>query len=182
VRRAGVEPAQPIGTRVTAAGARQCPADASRESREGFEPLVVHPTCLTTTGLQPAVGITTRFAEPAPRTGFEPATSSLTGRRALQAAPPRRETPCKSRKQVNMVRLPFRHRAGRKREALEGVEPSSPCGHPVTSRNVCMLLPLGHGRQSAQWESNPHFRHGKAAGYRYIMGASQSPSRAPGGD
>jgi hypothetical protein len=24
---------------------------------------------------------------------------------------------------------------------------------------------------SAQWESNPHFRHGKAAGYRYIMGA-----------
>ena len=23
----------------------------------------------------------------------------------------------------------------------------------------------------AQWESNPHFRHGKAAGYRYIMGA-----------
>lgn len=25
--------------------------------------------------------------------------------------------------------------------------------------------------QSAQWESNPHFRHGKAAGYRYIMGA-----------
>lgn len=25
--------------------------------------------------------------------------------------------------------------------------------------------------KSAQWESNPHFRHGKAAGYRYIMGA-----------
>ena len=25
--------------------------------------------------------------------------------------------------------------------------------------------------QSAQWESNPHFRHGKAVGYRYIMGA-----------
>ena len=24
---------------------------------------------------------------------------------------------------------------------------------------------------SAQRESNPHFRHGKAAGYRYIMGA-----------
>ena len=35
-------------------------------------------------------------------------------------------------------------------------------------------LPLGQGHvnlQSAQWESNPHFRHGKAAGYRYIMGA-----------
>ena len=25
--------------------------------------------------------------------------------------------------------------------------------------------------KSAQWELNPHFRHGKAAGYRYIMGA-----------
>jgi hypothetical protein len=25
--------------------------------------------------------------------------------------------------------------------------------------------------ESAQWELNPHFRHGKAAGYRYIMGA-----------
>ncbi len=25
--------------------------------------------------------------------------------------------------------------------------------------------------KNAQWESNPHFRHGKAAGYRYIMGA-----------
>jgi hypothetical protein len=27
-------------------------------------------------------------------------------------------------------------------------------------------------RQSAQWESNPHFRHGKAVGCRYIMGAN----------
>ena len=26
--------------------------------------------------------------------------------------------------------------------------------------------------KSAQRELNPHFRHGKAAGYRYIMGAS----------
>ena len=25
--------------------------------------------------------------------------------------------------------------------------------------------------QSTQWESNPRFRHGEAAGYRYIMGA-----------
>ena len=25
--------------------------------------------------------------------------------------------------------------------------------------------------QSAQWESNPHIRHGKAVGCRYIMGA-----------
>ena len=38
---------------------------------------------------------------------------------------------------------------------------------------------------SAQRESNPHFRHGKAAGYRYIMGAESlvelSKNRAPGG-
>ena len=27
--------------------------------------------------------------------------------------------------------------------------------------------------QSAQRESNPHFRHGKAVGYRYIMGAGE---------
>ena len=25
--------------------------------------------------------------------------------------------------------------------------------------------------KSVQWESNPHFRHGKAVGYRYIMDA-----------
>src|SRR5207244_3646905 len=30
-----------------------------------------------------------------------------------------------------------------KREAPEGVEPSRPCGHPVTNRTVCTLLPLG---------------------------------------
>ncbi len=35
-----------------------------------------------------------------------------------------------------------------------------------------MLVPLGTHRQSAQWESNPHFRHGKAVGCHYIMGAS----------
>ena len=29
-----------------------------------------------------------------------------------------------------------------------------------------------HRNKSAQRELNPHFRHGKAAGYRYIMGAS----------
>ncbi len=39
--------------------------------------------------------------------------------------------------------------------------------------------------QSAQRESNPHFRHGKAVGCRYIMGACRvfdcQRSRAPGG-
>lgn len=27
------------------------------------------------------------------------------------------------------------------------------------------------GLESVQWELNPHFRHGKAVGYRYIMDA-----------
>jgi hypothetical protein len=30
---------------------------------------------------------------------------------------------------------------------------------------------LPHQSKSAQWELNPHIRHGKAAGSRYIMGA-----------
>ena len=33
------------------------------------------------------------------------------------------------------------------------------------------ITPGTHEQQSAQWESNPHFRHGKAVGCRYIMGA-----------
>ena len=41
-------------------------------------------------------------------------------------------------------------------------------------------------RQSAQRESNPHVRHGKAVGYRYIMGTDAEAElskipRAPGG-
>lgn len=35
------------------------------------------------------------------------------------------------------------------------------------------LLLLSANTKSAQWELNPHFRHGKAIGYRYIMGAKQ---------
>jgi hypothetical protein len=36
--RAGVEPAQPEGARVTASEARQCPADTITMAQEGFEP------------------------------------------------------------------------------------------------------------------------------------------------
>lgn len=35
-----------------------------------------------------------------------------------------------------------------------------------------MYSDLNSNPQSAQWESNPHVRHGKAIGYRYIMGAA----------
>ena len=50
--------------------------------------------------------------------------------------------------------------------------------HVSTLQNLAVLLTgsrltIGPYRilQSAQWESKPHFRHGKAAGYHYSMGA-----------
>ena len=54
---------------------------------------------------------------------------------------------------------------------------------------VCVFncsLPTIHCQlsESAQWESNPHVRHGKAIGYRYIMGAviiNQSQTSTSGG-
>jgi hypothetical protein len=42
------------------------------------------------------------------------------------------------------------------------------CERAVNSR---LPVPARDPPQSAQRESNPHFRHGKAAGCRYIMGA-----------
>ena len=36
----------------------------------------------------------------------------------------------------------------------------------------CLLLYRGPAAISTQRELNPHFRHGKPAGYRYIMGAN----------
>ena len=45
--------------------------------------------------------------------------------------------------------------------------PISPTRRKVPAHGVCRLL------RSAQRESNPHFRHGKAAGCRYIMGAKK---------
>ena len=45
----------------------------------------------------------------------------------------------------------------------------------VKAYDVVIRLHLSLSRQerpkSVQWELNPHFRHGKAAGYRYIMDA-----------
>ena len=63
------------------------------------------------------------------------------------------------------------HSAFRKPPA--GIEPTRPSYQDGK-------LPLHHKgvvhdqlalNESAQWESNPHVRHGKAIGYRYIMGA-----------
>ena len=70
-----------------------------------------------------------------------------------------------------LQRLTSRLRAGerfsKQKSVLRESNPPSRIGSPGP-------LPLGQGHvnlQSAQWELNPHFRHGKAAGYRYIMGA-----------
>ena len=62
------------------------------------------------------------------------------------------------------------------------------------TRTSALVLPRHAGyqtsprpeTQSTQWESNPRFRHGEAAGYRYIMGAwleaeLSKISRRPGG-
>lgn len=43
---------------------------------------------------------------------------------------------------------------------LEGLEPSRPFGHPVSSRIVCMLLPLGTVTQSVQGDLNPRIHLG----------------------
>ena len=92
----------------------------------------------------------------------------------------------------------------RSQEAAEaGIEPASkrltvalPCQHR-TLRNVdfkgvwleftCQFNISPHlEAQSVQRESNPHFSHGKAVGYRYIMDACvvnqlSKSMRAPGG-
>jgi hypothetical protein len=49
---------------------------------------------------------------------------------------------------------------------MAGFEPALSCSR---SRRIARLS-HAPSRPSAQRESNPHFRHGKAVGYRYIMG------------
>ncbi len=75
--------------------------------------------------------------------GIEPATGRLTG--ACQ----------------------YQHRPHRNRVGVVGFEPTISCSR---SRRICQAIPYAD-RKSAQRESNPHFRLGKAAGCRYIMGA-----------
>ena len=47
-----------------------------------------------------------------------------------------------------------------------GIEPAISCAQGTRNTRLSHVLNM-----SVQRESNPHFRHGKAAGYRYIMGA-----------
>ena len=101
-----------------------------------------------------------------------------------------------SRQLPSPIGLPFRSKA-----AVTGIEP--------VSGRLTVAFPYQHGthridrgvwktkhsasfhtprfKKSAQRESNPHFRHGKATGCRYIMGAwlgsivKEQTSRAPSG-
>ena len=78
----------------------------------------------------------------------------------------------------NYQQLPLRNRVG-----AVGFEPTISC---FRSRRNCQAFPYAD-RKSAQRESNPRIRHGKAVGCRYIMGACfssrfncQRTNRAPG--
>ena len=62
----------------------------------------------------------------------------------------------------NYQQLPLRNRVG-----AVGFEPTISC---FRSRRNCQAFPYAD-RKSAQRESNPHIRHGKAVGCRYIIGA-----------
>ena len=89
---------------------------------------------------------------------------------ALPVCVPCRKAPCTGLEPVSPARQAGRHTRFvtglRSSEHPAGVEPARP---PWESGR----LPLHHRCvQSAQRESNPHVRHGKAAGSRYIMGAN----------
>ena len=90
VRRAGVEPAMPEGGWVTATWAHQCPADATCQAggcgRETGGRMTRPATALSNC-LPPASGLRPPACSQASPAGFEPAISTLTGWRALQAAP-----------------------------------------------------------------------------------------------
>ena len=77
----------------------------------------------------------------------------------------------------NYQQLPLRNRVG-----AVGFEPTISC---FRSRRNCQAFPYAESK-SAQRESNPRIRHGKAVGCRYIMGAcfvivfNCQRTRAPG--
>jgi hypothetical protein len=79
--------------------------------------------------------------------GIEPATRRLTAARPYQHE--------HHRNKFHLNSWPFDNHAG---EIITGANPAF---HPIQL----------FGLESVQGESNPHFRHGKAVGYRYIMDA-----------
>jgi hypothetical protein len=120
--------------------------------------------------------------------GFEP------GAVALRLALPSRAISSGGRNRTCV--LPVNSRAlvparappesSRQTVGMAGFEPALSCSR---SRRIHQAFPHPeslHSPTSAQRESNPHIRHGKAVGYRYIMGTIAVPRivkepRAPGG-
>ena len=97
-------------------------------------------------GVPSPVGLTFRKAAEA---GIEPASGRVT-----TACPYQHE-----HHRINSVRT-------------VGFEPTISCSQGTRDARLPHILNL----KSAQWESNPHIRHGKAVGCRYIMGACWLPN------
>ena len=53
---------------------------------------------------------------------------------------------------------------------MAGFEPAISCSQGRRISQTFLHPESPHSPASAQRESNPHVRHGKAVGYRYIMG------------
>ncbi len=135
MRRDGVEPPEPEGGCATDTGARPCPADAWS---------IFHP---------------------APPVGFEPTASTLTGWRALRAAPRGRVDPSGS----GGIRTLSISRSGREWSA--GCLPSQACFEP-------------RRRDCPGWDSNPQapgFKPGRSAGWRTRTGHSDRSFASSGG-
>jgi hypothetical protein len=98
------------------------------------------------------------------------AKSTLSGRRGSRTLKAHRSTVFETAAIASWLALPFKSCGGRNRTCVGALNRrlSVPARTPPQSS--------GRGFPcadclSAQRESNPHFRHGKAAGCRYIMGA-----------
>ena len=55
---------------------------------------------------------------------------------------------------------------------MAGFEPAISCSQGRRISQAFLHPELPRAPASAQRESNPHVRHGKAVGYRYIMGTT----------
>jgi len=117
---------------------------ARSRTPKGFRSTVFETAAIAGTDLHGCqlVRLALPFVSPAAAAGIEPATGRLTG--ACQ----------------------YQHRPHRNRVGVVGFEPT------ICRRGdrICQAIPYADSK-SAQRESNPHFRHGKAVGCRYIMGA-----------
>ncbi len=89
------------------------------------------------------------------------------------------------RRQESNLRLPVNSRApvpartppesSRQKVGMAGFEPAISCSQGRRIGQAFLHPESAGSPTSAQRESNPHVRHGKAVGYRYIMGTIAVP-------